>query len=194
MKKLFLTAGVLSFLIFIGQTVYSAPSVYLDFDGNAATAETAWAVTLGDTFSADVYASDFTDLLGGDHGGLIGFGLDTTYDNTVLSVDSYAPGASWSTPLFVGESPGNISLGALYLAFPPLPGLSTDVPLLLGTIDFSAIAVGVADILLMDRNVVEFVGLDGFNFEPIITFQGANVAVNAVPVPSSIWLLCIGAV
>jgi hypothetical protein len=193
MKTKILLISVAGFLFFFVQLAYSAPFVYMDFDGNSATAETAWSVNLGDPFSVDIYASNFVDTLNSEHGGLIGFDLMASYDPTIAAVDSAVVVPPWAIlPFSVMSSPGSVSMDGLYFASLPIPGLPTNTPLLLGTIDFSSKAEGIMDLDLSDRATDQWVGLDGFVFDGLITFQGAQVSVNAVPIPGAIWLFGAG--
>lgn len=189
MKKKILLLSMACVFVFFGQAAISAPLIYIDLDGNSLTAETNWSVNLGDTFSADIYASDFTDTMGSGHMGLIGFGLDATYDPSIVTVNSADAAMPW-TPLLVSlGTPGIVSMGGLYLAIPPSLGLSTDTPLLLGTISFSSIAEGTMGLALADRMVIENVALDGFVFDQLIEFRGAQITANAVPIPTTGLLL-----
>lgn len=191
MKKKVLLISVASFFFFFGQLAYSAPQVYLDFNGDGA-GETIWNVNLGDPFSVDIYAMDFVDTAGSDHGGLIGFGLMASYDTAIAAVDSVVVTAPPWFGLPDESIPGDVSMGGLFFAFPPSSGLPTNPPLLLGRIDFSSIAGGIMDLGLMDRNIVEWVAVDQFVFDDMIDFQGAQVSVNAVPIPGAIWLFGAG--
>jgi hypothetical protein len=192
MKKTYLLASAVFLLFGFSQTAYSAPLVYIDFDGDGA-AETNWTINAGDPFTANIYASNFADTMGNTHNGLIGFGLNLTFDPAEVTADSVSVAAPWNT-LANTVSPGSASVAGLYFAIGLIPGLPTTPPLLLGSVHFSGSQPGLIDLALADRPIAEFGGKDGFIFDQLITFQGATVtaASAAVPLPGAVWLLGAG--
>jgi hypothetical protein len=90
-------------------------------------------------------------------------------------------------------APGSVSLGALYFDFIIPAGLPTAPPLKLGSINFANLGAGTFTLNLADPDLADtnFAGFDGFDFDPLIAFQDAQVTA-AVPLPGAIWLLGAG--
>ncbi|MCB2183362.1 MAG: hypothetical protein KQH63_15115 [Desulfobulbaceae bacterium] len=190
MKKSIFLLGAACFLLIFGQIARAAPLVYLDFDGDASTAETVWSVNLGNSFTADIYARDFVDALGGAHGGLIGFGVELNYVGASPQISSISSSMApaW-IPIVLNDSPGSLSLQGL--SFGALDAVN---PLLLGSINLTSSDVGLFDLALLDYDAaaVDYLADDLFIFDPLIDFQGAQVSVAAVPLPGAVWLLGAG--
>ncbi|MBI5557644.1 MAG: PEP-CTERM sorting domain-containing protein [Deltaproteobacteria bacterium] len=170
----------------------AAPSVYFDFNGDT-LADTTLNITPGSLFTADIYASDFVDMLGGAHGGLLGYGLNVSFDSLLATANSAAIAPPWNIPTANNVAPGNVSLGALNFDFMNPGGLATTPPLKLASISFTNLGAGSFILDLADLNPLDtdFGAFDGFDFDGLTTFQDAQVTA-AVPLPGTVWLLGAG--
>ena len=185
MKKMFTKLALLiSFVGFAGSA--SAASVYFDFDGDM-LADTKWQVAdFTNPISADLYI-DGIDLT---HGGLVGFGLNVSYDPLVtLATAAATVNPPWTIAFAPAFSPGNVLMEGLFLGMTP-PGDVTGAPIALGWVTFMATDAFTLTTSDKDPQTINFGGADGFNYDSIINFQ--SVRVSAVPIPGAVFLLGSG--
>ena len=164
MKK---TIWLLFLLCFIPVSSWAAP-VTVSFEPQYSV------VFVGDVFAVDLLA-DIPDPV-------VGWGLDVTFDTSVLDLSGVTVGFAWfPTSGFDGD-------GLAGLAF-PMPVYGDDI--LLATLTFEAIALGTSD-LTTSITLAELT--EGFALSPTgfaeVTFQAGSVTV--VPVPATILLFSSG--
>lgn len=158
MKK---TIWLLFLLCFIPASSWAAP-VTVSFEPQYSV------VFVGDVFAVDLVA-DIPDPV-------LGWGLDVTFDTSVLDLSGVTVDSAWfPTSGFDGD-------GLAGLAF-PMPVYGDDI--LLATLTFEAIALGTSD---LTSNITLGDLTEGFPLFPTgfaeVTFQAGSV--NAVPVPATI--------
>lgn len=187
MKKILPTLA----LSLLATPVFSAPIIYLDFDGDGLQ-DTTYNAALGDSFTASLYVTNVDGL----QGGLQGWGAEFNFDNSVLSASSYTIDSSWILPGInnrIDNATGNIEL----LAATILSAQTGTIKLV--DINFDALAEGSSSLLLSELfpdlvNFVGFGGANGYNYDADILFSNADATINvsAVPLPAPALLLLSG--
>lgn len=186
--KTFFTGIALSLL---SAQSFSAPIIYLDFDGDGLQ-DTSYDAVLGDSVTASLYVTNVDNL----QGGLQGWGAVFNFDNTSLFVNSYTIDSSWMIPgrnNMFDNSNGNIEL----LASTILAGQTGTVKLV--DINFDMIAEGASILALSELyptsvNFIGFGGVSGYDYDAEILFGNADAVINvsAVPIPAPALLLLSG--
>ncbi|MCB2182627.1 MAG: VPLPA-CTERM sorting domain-containing protein [Desulfobulbaceae bacterium] len=183
MKKMF-SLLALSLAIIGPSGFASAESVYFDFNGDMA-ADTNWQVAdFANPIIADLYV-DGIDLA---DGGLIGFGLNVSFDPLVAqAVAASVANPPWTLVLAPPViSSGNVLMEGL---------LNFTDPALSGTILLGSITMTATDSFTLTSSdksplSIDFGSETGFNYDNVIAFQSANVS--AVPLPGAVFLLGSG--
>ena len=134
-------------------------------------------------FSLDVYISVPEAE---SHDGLYGAGFYIDFDGTVISADT----ASVEDPPF-DSSWSLIEIGTDYVMYQAMMRMDQKDHygnILIGTIQFSPIAMGTSIITTRDySNFPDFTYFDGHSFDGEVTFCGGTV--NVVPIPTTLLLL-----
>lgn len=173
-----------SFLLLIGfaQAAHSA-TVYFDFNGDT-LADTAYGITAGDLFPADVYVA------GADASPLGAFAVGVTFNPLLATATAATADLAWF-PVPHLPAAGSASLEGTNMA-----GLATVPSRRLGTLDFTSLGAGIFDLQLgfLYQNGLDFVGPNLQLYDSLITFQNAQItaATAPVPLPGAFWLLGTG--
>ena len=140
-------------------------------------------VTVGDTFTVDVIA-DIPDPV-------IGWGLDISFDGSVLSLGGTPTiGGSWNS-IFAPDGDGLAGIA-------PFPSTVSGSGIVLATLTFDALTAGVTDLI---ASISAGDLTEGFpltlpgSFSPVTFINGSIVvssASNTVPEPSIALLLILG--
>ncbi len=181
---------IVNLFLLTGLNVHAAPVVYLDFN-NDGLQDTTTNVNTGDSLTASLYISGIDSSFGG----LLSWGIQTLFDNTLLSANNYQIEPQWFLEGInnkIDNTTGTVDL--LASAFTGSTGT-----LKLADIIFDTSIDGLAFINLGNinpelPNFVGFAGVDGHNYDPEITFINATVNIAAVPVPGALLLFISGLV
>ncbi|VAW52128.1 hypothetical protein MNBD_GAMMA06-2234 [hydrothermal vent metagenome] len=187
MKKFLM---IINLLLLTGTSVQAAPIVYLDFD-NDGLQDTTTSVSTGDSLTASLYITGIDNSFGG----LLSWGIQTQFDNTLLSASSYQIEPQWfleGVNNKIDNTAGTVDI--LASAFTGFTGT-----LKLADIIFDTSIDGLAFINLGNinpdlPNFVGFAGADGHDYDGEITFVNATVDIAAVPVPGALFLFISGLV
>lgn len=188
MKKLILGLG----LTLIQTSLQAAPIVYFDFDGDGLK-DNNISVNVGDALTASLYVSNVDSL----QGGLLGWGLEISYDNNLISASNYNLDNQWFLQ-GINNNINNID-GTIELLGSRFTGLNGTIKL--ADISFDALSIGTSTVTLSElySNNVAFVGFGGanvpsYNYDREIIFTNANaiININPVPLPPSILLFLSG--
>lgn len=175
--------------MFLGTvTANAAPVVYFDFDGDGLE-DVTHTVTEAGMFTADVYVAGVDTT----HDGLLSWGTQLDFDNSLLTASSYEISPTWPLPGMtnqVDNASGNVEL--LATAFTGSSGTQ-----LLYSINFTADNVGSALLSLQEifpdnLSFSGFVGADGHDYDPEVLFGSASISITAIPVPAAIYLFISG--
>ena len=134
---------------------------------------------IGDTFVTEIYADGITAP------GLGAWQAHITYNPAVIAYDSHtfgdALGSTGRTviPLFNGDTPGEILIGASTL---PGPDGVTGDNLLLATITWHAIADGDSPLNLTPEDMQKLLDIDNNAFSPL-TLINSHITVGVTPTP-----------
>lgn len=189
--KIFKNQALIQFMAvaaFLSVTMWSASPVYA---ASISVTPSALNVTVGQTFSVDVFISGVSDLYA--------FQFDIGYDPSILSAGAISEGAFlleggstlWDTGS-INNSGGVIddTFGSLQSIVPGVDGSGV-----LASINFTALAAGSSNISLFD-----IILLDSQIFDiDVSSVSSTNILVNAqtipdptVPEPATVFLLIIG--
>ncbi len=173
----------------------SALSVFVDWGpvGSTPSAESSATINVGDTITANFYASDLPSS------GLNAWGLEVGYSTASIFTASNADFNTAEWDGFTGFNPGSSvtanpirAAGTVNLLPPPAtPPVKTD-PVRLFSVDYTGTSVGSSDFEL--RSVLGFDFIDG-NSATIDTptfFSTTLNVVTPVPLPATGWLMLSG--
>ena len=175
--------------MFLGTaTANAAPVVYFDFDGDGLE-DVTHTVTEADTFTVDVYVAGVDTT----HGGLLSWGTQLDFDNSLLTASSYTISPTWPLPGMTNQidnASGKAEL--LATAFAGSSGTQQ-----LYSIDFTADNAGSALLSLQELfpdilTFSGFAGVDGYDYDPEVLFGSASISITAIPVPAAIYLFVSG--
>jgi hypothetical protein len=186
MKKHTLVLALLALAGFsVAANAQSASDVALSIaDTSSSTNST---VSLGSTIT---YNINISNLLTYPNGGLGGYDITVDFPSAVLSFQSATLGSGFDVndSPFITNSSGQVELANV--SFDPSPAnilASQTASFTIGTITFQSIGTGTGA-LTFDG----FTSLSDQNANPV-TFSTANAQVTAVPEPSSVALMAVGA-
>ncbi len=168
----------------------AAPVVFLDFNGDGLQ-DTTTSVTLGNSVTAELYVSNVDSL----NGGLISWGTEINFTNSLLSASAYS--IIWPLPGInnnIDNPTGTTEL--LASTFTAQTGTFK-----LADISFDTLNTGLASIslgqLYPDLSTFSgFTAADGLDYDLSINFSlaAATINVTAVPVPGALILFLSGLV
>ncbi len=166
----------------------AAPVVFFDFNGDG-LADSNATVALNQTLTVSLYVSGVDNV----HGGLISWGSQIDFGNTVLNGTGYTIEPLW--PLAGVNNTLDNSLGRAELLATAFSGRSGTVKLV--DIVFDAVASGTTflnsgELYPSNSSFSGFAGADGYDYDPDIVFSSATVTVSAVPVPAALLLFLSG--
>ncbi|VAW58236.1 hypothetical protein MNBD_GAMMA11-1246 [hydrothermal vent metagenome] len=174
------------------QTSQAIPVVYFDFDGDGLQDTSVTAVS-GSTLTASLYVANVDDL----EGGLLGWGSEINFNNTLLSANSYSIDNQW----FLQGNNNINNAGSSVELFASRLGAGLTGTLKLADISFDTLGAG-SSLLTMNELFADnaaFIGFGGantpsYNYDAEIIFSSANTTVNitAVPLPPAIVLFLSG--
>ncbi len=187
MKKLII---VTTLFLLTAINVQAAPVVYLDFN-NDGVMDTQTNINTGDSLVAGLYISG----IDASFGGLLSWGIQTQFDNTLLNASNYQIEPQWflqGVNNQIDNATGSVDLFASAI------NGSTGI-LKLADITFDTLTDGQAFINLGNvepgnLNFVGFAAADGHDYDAEISFMNATVNISAVPVPGALLLFLSGIV
>jgi len=178
-------------LSLLSSTLYAAPVVYFDFDGDGLQ-DTSYNTTLGESINASLYVTNVDDL----QGGLLGWGAEFNFDSTVLAVNAYAIDNTWQIPGVnngFDNTTGNMELLASNI-FSGQTGTIKLVDITFDTLSEGSSALLLSELFPASINFTGFGAANGFDYDADIVFSDANATINvsAVPLPAPLLLLASG--
>jgi hypothetical protein len=172
---------VLMFVMTLSVSSFSAKAdIILSFDTSASD------VTVGDTLTVDLLA---TTQVPGD--AFAGWGLDLNYDTSLLSLDSFSIGSSFTA---LTSSDGDDFAGSYLDIFDPFAAIS-GTNIVLASFTFTAIAIGNTN--LLTGSTLTDLGegfVSGFFQEVSFANASTNISItdaSAVSAPSTIGLFAV---
>jgi hypothetical protein len=141
-------------------------------------------VTLGESFSLDVVASDFDVVLDGG-------GLNIHYDPAIVQLNSTSVDTTVWDPQISGINGGidNASGDVTGIFFNSLEDITGDFTI--ATLNFTATATGVSPLQLSSYDMNPFAS--GGTVTPVSLENGSiNVVATAVPLPAAAWFMISG--
>jgi len=191
MKNIFV---VLS-LSLVASMSNAAPVLYFDFDGDGLQ-DTSTSVALGDAVTASLYIS-ISDADTTANGGLISWGSEINFTNSILSTNTFNLAPSW--PLSGVNNGFDNASGTIDLLGSSFSAQSGTIKL--ADISFDTLLEGTATLSLNELfpELITFTGFassNGHDYDAEIDYSlaSANVNVSAVPVPSALILFVSGLV
>lgn len=175
--------------MFLGTvTANAAPVVYFDFSGDGLE-DATHSVTEAEMFTVDIYVAGVDTT----HGGLLSWGTQLDFDNSLLTASSYTISPTWPLP-GVSNQIDNASGKAELLATAFTGSIGTQ---LLYSINFTADNVGSALLSLQEifpdnPSFSGFAGADGHDYDPEVLFGSTSISITAIPVPAAIYLFLSG--
>lgn len=186
LKIIIITLG-----LFFQSVVQAAPIVYFDFDGDGLQ-DSNTSVLLGDSFTASLYVTNVDSI----EGGLLGWGSEVNFSNTILSASSYSIDNQWFLPGIdnnINNAGSSVELFAARLS----PGLTGTIKL--ADINFDTLSIGSSQLTMSElfsnnTNFIGFGGANGYDYDADIIFSNADATINvsAVPLPPAILLFVSG--
>lgn len=168
----------------------AAPIVYFDFDGDGLQ-DTSTSVALGDSFTASLYVTNVDT----EESGLLGWGSEVNFSNSVLSASSYSIGSQWFIPGIDNNINNAGSSVELYAA--RTSGLTGTIKL--ADINFDTLSVGASQLTMSElfSTNLTFIGFgaaSNYDYDADILFSNADATINvsAVPIPPAILLFVSG--
>ena len=188
--KNIILASALSLLTSIS---YAAPVLYFDFNGDGLQ-DTSTSVALGDALNASLYVS-ISDADTSANGGLISWGTEIGFSNTLLSANSFSLASNW--PLSGVNNGFDNATGTMDLLGSSFSAQTGTVKL--ADFSFDTLAAGTATLTLNELfpDLATFTGFassNGYDYDADINYSlaSANVNISAVPVPSALILFVSG--
>jgi len=188
-KIYFILFLLLMALSLIGSQVMAAATMFLEPHGDQPTlCDFELTVNPTESFLLDVYISVSEEAL--DHSGFYGAGFYVGFDEGLIRADA----ASLESPPF-DSGFSVIEIGSDYIMYQAAMEMLEKNQygnILIGTIQFSPIAMGISTITTREFSdlLPDFTYFDGNNFDGEITFCGGTL--NAVPIPGAVLLLGSG--
>jgi len=165
-----------------------ASAITLSFDPTSAT------LNPSDTLAVDIVVSD----LGGEV--VSAFDLDVSYDPSVLSATGVQFTNNLGDPnlfqaLVVSDlsTPGIVDFAENSLITPFLPAIQGD-SVVIATLSFLAIGIGVSELLFVPDTVPQVSGQDlkGLSNNILALEAVGDASISVVPLPGALWLMLTG--
>jgi len=185
LKIIIITLG-----LFFQSVVQAAPIVYFDFDGDGLQ-DSSTSVVLGSSFTASLYVTNVDAV----EGGLLGWGSEVNFNNTLISANSYSLDGQWFLPGV--ENNINNAGSSVELFAARLSGLTGTIKL--ADINFDTLSIGssqltMSELFSANLSFTGFGGASGHDYDANILFSNADATINvsAVPLPPAILLFVSG--
>jgi len=169
--------------------LHAAPVVFFDFNGDG-LADTDVTVAANGSLTAGLYVSGVDAL----HGGLVSWGAQIDFDNTVLTGTGYSLDSLW--PVDGINNMLDNAAGRAELLGSRFSGLTGTLKL--ADIFFTASSVpnsgplSSSELFPASTAFSAFAGADGYDYDPEVVFATTTVTVSAVPVPGALLLFLSG--
>ncbi len=174
----------------LSTSTHATPVLYFDFT-NDGVLDAGTTVDLGDSVIVDLYISGIDST----HGGLVGWGSEIGFNNTLLSATSFSIDPVWSFPYIsnnINNSGGTVELGAGSFFSPSLTGTIKLAEITFDTIDSGLASLSTSEIFASQPSFDAFVGADGHVYDDEISYMSAGIEITAVPIPAAVWLFSSG--
>ena len=188
MKYKNLVSGII--LVLLSSTLYATPILYFDFDGDGLQ-DTTTSVALGGSVTAGLYISNVDNV----NGGLISWGTEIGFTNTLLSANTYSIGSSW--PVLGASNNIDNSSGTIELFAASFSAQTGTIKL--ADIVFDTLTTGLASLTLGELFPSTplfdaFVAASGYVYDADIDYSlaAATINITAVPEPPILALLSLG--
>jgi len=182
MKKILL--GLLALLVSLNSSSAISASISVDMISSG-TIDSSLSLSSGSSFDVDIVIDNVIDIAG--------FEFILGFDSTVLSATSITSGDIFGLDTFLLDdtiTANSVSFSELTL---DIFGLDINLPTVLATISFDAIAAGTSDLLLSNIFLSDSLA---FEITPVIIADGTititSTGTSTVPEPSVLWLLFFG--
>lgn len=177
-------------LNYIATPLIAAPIVYFDFNGDGLQDTTTSAV-LGNTVTAALYVSNVDSM----NGGLVSWGVEINFSQSLLFANSYSTASSW--PLMGVNNNIDNSTGTVELLANSFTAQTGTIKL--ADIIFDTQNTGLASITLDEiypglTSFSGFTAADGHDYDPDIDFGLATATINItnIPLPGALILFISG--